>query len=168
MVNPDLPHSASLRLGRCSEPGACYLVTKDRSLRSRLLLTDARVASVLAESIRWHAEHGYAHLLAFVVMADHVHWLFVLGERRSLDQVLHGFGSYTWQQVVPAQAPASRTIWEEEYHDRRLHTEEAVREAVEYVHGNPVKEGLCAKVEDWPWSTANARFRGWVGEEWLP
>ena len=163
MVNPNLPHSSSLRRGRRSEPGACYLVTKNRNRQCSLLLTDARVAPALAASIRWHAEHRHAHLLAFVVMPDHVHWLFVLGEQRSLDQVLHGFASYTWQQVVPVHAPTTRTIWEEEYHDHRLHTQEAIHEAVGYVHENPVKEGLCARVEEWAWSTANPRFRGWVG-----
>ena len=162
MVNPDLPHSASLRRGRSSEPGARYLVTKNRSARCPLLLTDPRVAPILTESIRWHHEHGHARLLAFVVMPDHVHWAFALAESRPLGEVMLGFAGYTWHQVVPVLAPESRTIWEEEYHDRRLHTEEAVWEAIRYVHGNPVKEGLCARAEEWAWSTANERFRGWV------
>jgi len=28
----------------------------------------------------------------------------------------------------------------------------------DYIHYNPVKHGLCAKVSDWPWST----FHRWV------
>jgi hypothetical protein len=31
---------------------------------------------------------------------------------------------------------------------------------LDYIHGNPVKQGLCEKPEDWPWSSARDRNRG--------
>ena len=45
-------------------------------------------------------------------------------------------------------------------YDRNLHTPEAVRDAVRYIHRNPVEAGLCVREIDWPWSSAKA----WAGE----
>lgn len=168
MVNPDLPHSSRLRKHRSSEPGACYLITKNRHPGAAVRLTDPRVAPTLGASIRWHSDQGYAHLLAFVLMPDHVHWLFILGEQRSLDQVMQGFASYTWHQIVPVHFPKARTIWDEEYHDKRLHAHDAIWDAIRYVHRNPVQEGLCERVEQWPWSSANPNYAGWVEREYIP
>lgn len=32
---------------------------------------------------------------------------------------------------------------------------------IEYIHNNPVRRGLVARAEDWPWSSA----AGWAGKE---
>ena len=167
MSTEDLPHRASPRWGRFSQPGGCYHVTKCRYRDAPLSLADARVAPILIDSILWHRDRGHAHLLAFVVMPDHVHWLFVLGEERSLDQVLHGFSSVTWRRILGVCASHSPTIWEEEYHDHQLRTEERVWATIEYVHGNPVRKGLCERAEDWPWSTASEQFRSWIEDGYL-
>jgi len=100
-------------------------------------------------------------------MPDHVHWVFVLGEERSLDEVMQGIGSVTWREVLKVIALSVPTFWEEEYHDHQLRTEERVWATIEYVHDNPVRRGLCARAEDWPWSTANARYRDWIEDEYL-
>ena len=167
MTRDDLPHAANLRWGRFSQPGAYYHITKCRHQDAALSLADARVAPILIDSIRWHQGHGHAHLLAFVVMPDHVHWLLVLGEERTLDDVMEGFCGYTWQQIVPPLVPQARTIWEEEYHDRQLRPHERTWETVAYIHDNPVREDFCARQEDSPWSTANARYSDWIEEEYL-
>ena len=163
----DLPHAANLRWGRHSEPGAAYHITKCRDNRSSLSLTDAAAAESIVASIDWHRRNRHAHLLAFVVMPDHVHWVFVLGEVRALDTVMEGFGSVTWQGFRRVYGPKVGKVWEDEYHDHRLRSEERVWGTLEYVHENPVRKGLCGKAEDWPWSTANARFRNWIEEEYL-
>ena len=164
---PDLPHSASLRNGRWSEPGAGYLITHCRAPGLTLNLTDPAAADIIIRSIRWHQEQLSTHLLAFVVMPDHVHWVFILGESRSLDQVLKGFASVTSRQIIQAYGLTPHVVWQEEYHDHRLRSEEKTWAKVEYVHANPVRRGLCAGAEDWPWSTANPRFKGWVEEGFL-
>ena len=167
MPDTELPHAANLRWGRFSQPGGVYHITKCRHEEARVSFADARVAPILIDSIRWHRDNGFAHLLAFVVMPDHVHWLFMLGEERTLDEVVYGFCSYTWQQIVPRLLPGTRTIWQDEYHDHQVRREERASETQEYIHENPVRKGLCAEAEQWPWSTANARYKGWVQEEYL-
>lgn len=38
--------------------------------------------------------------------------------------------------------------------DRNLFTAKAVEAAIDYIHVNPVKRGLCKRAVDWKWSSA--------------
>ena len=38
--------------------------------------------------------------------------------------------------------------------DRNIYSSEALEAAIDYLHNNPVKRGLCRKAEDWQWSSA--------------
>ena len=111
----ELPHAANLRWGRFSEPGAAYHITKCRVEGLQLSLAEDAPAHIIVDSIRWHQERRYAHLLSFVVMPDHLHWTFVLGEERTLGQVLKGFASVTSRQIAKACRLSPRVVWQEEY-----------------------------------------------------
>ena len=50
---------------------------------------------------------------------------------------------------------SSERVWHREYWDRYMRDEEHFRQAVAYIHNNPVKAGLVARAEDWPWSSAH-------------
>lgn len=45
-------------------------------------------------------------------------------------------------------------IWHREYWDRYIRDNHHFQQAVDYIHQNPVKAGLIAKAEDWPYSSA--------------
>ena len=50
-------------------------------------------------------------------------------------------------------------FWYREYFDRAIRDEEHLDAAVHYIHDNPVKAGLVAAPEEWPYSSA-LRFAG--------
>jgi putative transposase len=52
-----------------------------------------------------------------------------------------------------------KPVWHREYWDRFIRNDRHFRQAVEYIHQNPVKAGLAANVEDWPWSSASAMYQ---------
>ena len=55
-----------------------------------------------------------------------------------------------------------RRFWQRRYFDFNVWTAEKVKEKLRYIHRNPVKRGLVAEPEDWPWSS----FRHYLtGEE---
>ena len=45
-------------------------------------------------------------------------------------------------------------FWQEESFDHWLRSAEELREAIDYVEGNPVKAGLVETKEQWAWSSA--------------
>ena len=56
-------------------------------------------------------------------------------------------------------------VWHREYWDRFIRDERHLYRAIEYIHQNPVKAGLVAKAEAWPWSSA---YPGTAGIANLP
>jgi hypothetical protein len=47
------------------------------------------------------------------------------------------------------------SIWHPEFWDRFIRNDHHFASALAYIHNNPVKAGLVALPEDWPWSSAN-------------
>jgi putative transposase len=46
-----------------------------------------------------------------------------------------------------------RGIWQRRFWEHQIRDERDLQRHVDYVHYNPVKHGLVARLEDWPWST---------------
>jgi len=80
---------------------------------------------------------------------------------------MESFGKYTSLRINRAWVRRG-PLWQEGFHDHAIRTdeEEAIR-VIEYIHDNPVRRGLCRRAEDWPWSTANAQYAGWIEHDWL-
>ncbi len=119
--------------------GSCYM-------------KDSRIAEIVQDSLL-HYDGDRYKLLAWVVMPNHVHILFVPSSGYELSQILKSFKGYTARM-------ANRTLqrlgefWMEDYFDRFIRNEQHFANAVAYVENNPVKARLCEKAEDWIFSSA--------------
>jgi REP element-mobilizing transposase RayT len=92
--------------------------------------------------------HRY-DLHSYAVMANHIHAL-PFAQMRIVTHELKG-----------ASARRSNTIlhrtgqfWQAESFDHWVRNEEQFARIKKYIEHNPVKAGLVAKAEDWPWSSA--------------
>ncbi|MDZ7830079.1 MAG: transposase [Halofilum sp. (in: g-proteobacteria)] len=102
--------------------------------------------------------------LAWVIMPDHAHWLFSL-EGLTLGKVMRRFKSYSARKVNAVDGIAG-PLWQAGYHDHAVRHEEDLRTIARYVVGNPVRAGLCERVEDYPfWDAIWLRGDGATGDE---
>ena len=144
------------------------------------LLTNDVWRGKLSESIdRAMIGQGY-RLAAFVYMPEHVHLVvYPLPEANGIDRFLRAIKrpySYRIKQLLIAaksrlldkltirQRPGVETFryWQEgPGYDRNLTEAKTVLSAIDYVHGNPVRRGLCVSAIDWRWSSA----RHYVAEQ---
>jgi putative transposase len=44
-------------------------------------------------------------------------------------------------------------FWQKRYYDFNVRDHAQFVEKLHYIHGNPVKRGLCLRPEDWAWSS---------------
>ena len=51
-------------------------------------------------------------------------------------------------------------VWQSGFHDRLIRNEKVFQAAVNYIHNNPIKDGLVDDVTDYPWSSYRAMFFG--------
>ena len=56
-----------------------------------------------------------------------------------------------------------RPFWQARYYDFNVHSEEKRVEKLRYLHRNPVARGLCAKPEEWAWSSFRHYATGMAG-----
>jgi REP element-mobilizing transposase RayT len=116
------------------------------------LLREARIAEIVQGNLL-HFDGQRYHLLAWVIMPNHVHVLIQAKEGYSLPNIVHSWKSYTAKranQLLGRTGP----FWHREYFDRYIRNEQHLERAVLYVHANPVKAGLVERAEEWLFSSA--------------
>jgi putative transposase len=143
------PHSADLRKGRVSLPNQTYLITTVTQGRAPLF-ADWRVGRILVQSLRHAHDTGRVSSLAFVVMPDHLHWLFVLGERARLSDVVGAMKSFSAARINAHLNRRGVRVWQDGFHDHALRREEDLRELARYIIANPLRAGLVERVGDYP------------------
>ena len=127
------------------------LCTRDRSPA----LAEAGVAQCVAEELVRTAAHWGSTIYCYCIMPDHIHTVITPGGAHAGD-LRRVVGS--WKAAVtrsrPLGAPQDR-LWQRGFWDHVLREEEDVRATCEYVLANPVRRGLVARWEEWPFSWLN-------------
>ena len=93
-------------------------------------------------------------MLAFVVMPDHIHALLRPEPGAPISRVI-AFIKHVSMKAIRAYGHPSQ-VWEERFYNRVMRDEDELRNAIAYIHANPVRAGLCPEERQWRWSTANA------------
>jgi putative transposase len=116
------------------------------------LLREPLCATIVQGALLYFHPERY-RLLEWCIMPNHVHVLlhFPLGTR--LGKAVGSWKDFTCTRINEALDRKGQ-LWAKDYHDRYIRNEEHLYNARSYIRNNPVKAGLCAKPEDWPWSSA--------------
>jgi REP element-mobilizing transposase RayT len=161
----DDPHARRLRGGRMSAPFQAYFVTKCTEARRPILAVPA-AAEIAIESLAHTRQQGRIKLLAFVVMPDHYHAVFSLLPGHDLSDLMRRIGSYTANRIRRT-LDLDHPVWQPDgFFDRACRHDKEVYDAVEYVHDNPVRKGLIAVPEEWPFSSAHPSHRAMLDRDW--
>lgn len=98
--------------------------------------------------------HGWT-VGRYVVMPDHVHFFVVplLEGARPLSVAVGKWKEWTAKQILRTTNVAA-PLWQPEFFDHLLRTEESRTEKWHYVRENPVRAGLVVRAEDWPYAGA--------------
>ena len=134
--------------GRHSAPGQVYLVTTVSAGRIAHF-SDFTAARCVVAEMRRTQQTGAVDSLAWVLMPDHLHWLFQLGEGYSLGKVMQGFKGRS-ARAINTPGGLHREIWQRGYHDHALRAEEDVRAIAHYIAANPLRAALVTRLGDYP------------------
>jgi REP element-mobilizing transposase RayT len=88
------PRGRDLRKGRHSQPSQIYLLTSVSHQR-RPVFADFHLGRIVVKAMRHHDLTGHTETLAYVVMPDHFHWLFSLGDHFDLPRLMASLKGYT-------------------------------------------------------------------------
>lgn len=139
-------------------PGATFFFTVRLLDRDSTLLTDHFAA--FGEAMRQARTRKPFHVDAWVVLPDHAHaiWTLPPGDHDCATRwraVKIAF-SKALNKATPGLKPGADgdgTVWERHYREYRVGDDADYAALVDYVHGNPMRHGLCEHPADWPWSS---------------
>lgn len=127
------------------------------------ILREPRIAKIIIAAWDFFDKERY-DLIAYVVMPNHIHLLIKTYEKYTLASIVHSWKSFTAHEIKKLlrndlsegkaiKIPVSEKIWQIEYWDRFIRDDQHFKNAINYIHNNPVKAGLCKTVSDWEWSS---------------
>jgi len=113
---------------------------------------DVQLASEVIGSIHFLQNTGNAVIYCYCLMPDHLHVVLSLGKlfNKDLGELITYFKRFT--SKAAKDVFGIDKLWQKNYHEHVVRKREDLRSICEYVLNNPVRKGLAANKEDYPFS----------------
>jgi putative transposase len=133
------------------EPGRIYFITW-RAKTGQMLQPEER--RITLETLH-HWDGVKWTLFVAAILPDHVHVLVQPLSRPeggvfNLAEILHSVKRHS-ARVINQLRGTQGSLWQDERYDRIVRDEAEFSEKWNYIRNNPVKSGLAASPEDYPW-----------------
>ncbi|WP_046489732.1 REP-associated tyrosine transposase [Pseudomonas veronii] len=136
-----------LRYGRFSKPGQIYLVTSVIQDRQPVFI-DFHLGRLVVDELRRAQEQELVHSLAWVVMPDHLHWLFQL-KKGTLSGLIQQVKARSAIAINKARRRNGR-LWQADFHDKTIRRDKELIKVARYIIANPLRANLVQYIGDYP------------------
>ena len=132
---------------------------------------------VIINALKHCQEHKGLEIYAYVLMSSHLHLLCKATEGFSLSDVIRDFKKFTSKKIIQTiiTEPESRRewmldyfekacehlkrnqqykVWQDGYHAELIYSNSFIKQKVDYIHNNPVKDKTVSLPEDYYFSSA--------------
>jgi REP element-mobilizing transposase RayT len=127
--------------------------------RGECLLRNPAAAKIVEDNLRSYEGKRY-QLRAWVLMPNHVHILFEVGDA-PMSKIIGSWKKHT-ARLIHRMLNRSGTLWAPDFFDTYMRSAEQERRAITYIEENPAKARLVQDPKNWLWSSA--RFRDQFGK----
>jgi putative transposase len=153
-----------VRYRRSRIPGGTYFFTVTLADRQSTLLVEQIAA--LQNAFRTTKAIAPFKVDAIVVLPEHLHAILTLpDDDADYPNRWRRIKGYFTSRVVTQNAhlvPGTNgeyKLWQRRYWEHTIRDEDDFAQHVDYIHFNPVKHGLVARVADWPYSSFHRMVR---------
>jgi REP element-mobilizing transposase RayT len=146
-----MSHERLQRLDRIFSANPIFFITTCTADRKRILDADRTFQILREELVGAEERHGW-RVGRFVVMPDHLHWFCAPAreDHRELSIFVGQFKQWTSKRIAKSLGLAP-PIWQENFFDHLLRSDEAYQEKADYMWLNPVRAGLVHRIDEWPY-----------------
>ena len=145
-----MEYSHLRRLERIWINNPIYFITTCTAKR-RKILANPNVAAILLEEWKTAKDRHNWYVGRYVIMPDHVHFFCTpSNEAKDLSHFMKFWKEWTSKRIIKI-CHLKGHIWESEFFDHLLRSEESYSQKWNYVYHNPVRAGLVKIPDDWPW-----------------
>ena len=114
------------------------------------------MASLFLDVLRSYVSAGRFRVNDFVVMRDHIHVTITVGKEMAVEkavQLIKGNFSYRAKKELNFRGE----IWQRGFSEVRIYDRESFLRYRSYIDSNPVRAGLAATAEEYPYCSAYFR-----------
>ena len=146
------------------------------------VFTRLQTVEIVLDCWRYLQQNRDFRLYGYVILENHIH---LTAQSPALGKDIQRFKSYTAKRILehlkaggaarllellalckhPHKVQSQFQVWEEGSHPQRIDKEEVMRQKLDYIHYNPVKQGYVDLPEHWRYSNSSAR--NYAGQEGL-
>ena len=147
------PHRHLKRLDYVFAERPLYFITTCTSARRPILATP-EIAEILIDEFHQARIRRQWLVGRYVIMPDHLHFFCAEGGEgppSTLSEFVGLFKQWTSKRIARSFGPRP-PIWQREFFDHVLRSSESYASKWAYVRDNPVRAGLAARWEDWPYA----------------
>ena len=125
---------------------------------------------IIFDALNYARKNQGLQILGYVIMPHHLH---IIARAPNLSKVMQSFKSITAKRIIEElkklgkehlllaledfkrahKIESTSQVWQEGNHPQELTNEHMIRQKLDYMHMNPVRAGLVARPEDWPYSS---------------
>lgn len=145
------------RIARVVVPGHPHHITQRGNRRQKTFFCDADYRLYIALMREWCDCYG-VRIWAYCLMPNHTHLIAVPGDEGGLRLAI-GEAHRRYTRDINFREGWRGHLWQERFASFVMDTPYLVA-AARYVYLNPVRAGLSARADDYPWSSAAAHLRG--------
>lgn len=143
-------HKHLRRLERVWLDQPIYFVTTCTYLRKPILASKPVAQILFQEWQNARLRHGWV-IGRYVIMPDHVHFFCAPEPEAKPLSIFTGFWKEWTSKQIKRVLGLPNRIWQEEFFDHVLRSNESYAQKWDYVRENPTRAGLVANADDWPW-----------------
>ena len=135
---------------------ATYFVTASNFEKQCLLQSD-RMATLFMDVLFHYQKTGKYRLHEFAIMPNHFHLLITPLTPATLEKAVQFIkGGFSYR--AKKELKFGSEIWQTSFHDRRVRDANEYARFRQYIHMNPVRRGLVALPEEFPFSSVRMRL----------
>nr|WP_320024129.1 transposase [uncultured Acetobacterium sp.] len=141
-----------------STTGIYHVILK--GLDGRNIFLDDSDRSVFMEKLNKARETGGFQLYAYCLMDNHVHLLIKEGEElgTSIKRITVGY-----VQLHNNKYGRTGHLFQNRFSSEAVEEEHYLMKVIRYIHRNPLKAGMIARLEEYPWSSYDKVIQGYQG-----
>jgi putative transposase len=127
-----------------------------RTNQGRPVLQTDRMATLFLDVLRSYVAAGRFRVSDFAVMRDHIHLMITVGKGMTVEkavQLIKGNFSYRAKKELNYRGE----IWQRGFSEVRIYDRESFLHHRAYIDDNPVRDGLAASAEEYPYCSAYFR-----------
>jgi REP element-mobilizing transposase RayT len=134
--------------------------------------------NIIIDSLHYSQKHKGMEIFAWCIMTNHIHLIFRSASNQKPEKILGDFKRFTSKAIVKAIIENSREsrkefllkqflkagnkssnvnkyqFWRHDNKPIELWSNKVIDEKINYIHNNPVEEGLVFRAEDYLYSSA--------------